>query len=153
MVLWHLWDIRKIYIYQGKWQMIKITLEIIICFKYSLLSIFHQLFYSVLLWRTDFDLLFDWSSSSASSSTEISTIKRLTSSNITSSLSFSIDSYSRLSAQFFISFIYLRSTWTLCILVNIKNVFNHLFICSCTECHSMVFHVQCISIIVKKYLF
>ncbi len=74
--------------------MIKIRSEMIICFKYSPLS---QLFYLVLLWRTDFDLLFDWSSSSVSSSTGISTIKRLPSSNITSSsLSFSIDSYSRL---------------------------------------------------------
>jgi hypothetical protein len=47
----------------------------------------------VLLWRTDFDLLFDWSST-----TSVSAIKRLPTSNITSSsLSFSIDSYSRLS--------------------------------------------------------
>ncbi|CAF3783271.1 unnamed protein product [Rotaria sordida] len=53
---------------------------------------------SALLLRTDFDLLFDWSSSSLSSSTLISTTKHLTISNITSSvLSFSIDSYSRLS--------------------------------------------------------
>ncbi|CAF3205773.1 unnamed protein product [Rotaria socialis] len=52
----------------------------------------------VLLLHTDFDLLFDWSPSFISSSTLISTAKQLTTSNITSSsLSFSIDSYSRLS--------------------------------------------------------
>ncbi|CAF3896212.1 unnamed protein product [Adineta steineri] len=60
---------------------------------------------SALLWRTDFDLLFDWSpslsSSSSLSSPIISSIKRLTPSNTTTittlSQSFSIDFYSRLS--------------------------------------------------------
>ncbi|CAF4086204.1 unnamed protein product, partial [Rotaria sp. Silwood2] len=52
---------------------------------------------SALLLRTDFDLLFNWSPS-LSSSTLISTAKHLIKSNITSSvLSFSVDSYSRLS--------------------------------------------------------
>jgi hypothetical protein len=65
-------------------------------------------FYLALLWRTDFDLLFDWSP--PSSSVVISTAKRLTTSNITSlSLPFSIDSYSRLCLLNFLfaSFIYI----------------------------------------------
>ncbi|UJR35227.1 hypothetical protein I4U23_027992 [Adineta vaga] len=50
---------------------------------------------AALLWRTDFDLLFDWSTAS---SPPMFVSKRLTFSSInSSSLSFSIDSYSRLS--------------------------------------------------------
>ncbi|CAF0815905.1 unnamed protein product [Adineta steineri] len=50
---------------------------------------------SALLWRTDFDLLFNWSSST---SIAMSMSKRLTTSNInSSSIPFSFDSYSRLS--------------------------------------------------------
>ncbi|CAF0717638.1 unnamed protein product [Adineta steineri] len=50
---------------------------------------------SALLWRTDFDLLFNWSSST---SITMSMSKRLTTSNInSSSIPFSFDSYSRLS--------------------------------------------------------
>ncbi len=49
-----------------------------------------------LLWRTDFDLLFDWSP--PSSSILIATSKRVITSNLTSpSLSFATDSYTRLS--------------------------------------------------------
>ncbi|UJR10611.1 hypothetical protein I4U23_014808 [Adineta vaga] len=53
---------------------------------------------SALLWRTDFDLLFDWSSpSSSSSSFVISSIKRPNLANTTSlSHAFSIDAYTRL---------------------------------------------------------
>ncbi|CAF0761877.1 unnamed protein product [Adineta steineri] len=50
---------------------------------------------SALLWHTDFDLLFNWSSST---SIAMSMSKRLTTSNInSSSIPFSFDSYSRLS--------------------------------------------------------
>ncbi|CAF1596256.1 unnamed protein product [Adineta ricciae] len=50
---------------------------------------------ATLLWRTDYDLLFDWS---ISSSPSMFVSKRLTFSSVnSSSLSFSIDSYSRLS--------------------------------------------------------
>ena len=58
----------------------------------------HLTLYLALLWRTDFDLLFDWSvSSSSSSSFIISSIKRPNLSNITSlSYPFSIDAYTRL---------------------------------------------------------